>query len=82
MIIFGCFPPPAPNRRRPLARINFRYMTRRVLENGWWNQLLLASIFVSCLVLALESPVEEQTLVQPETMDKIDVALFSVFLTE
>ncbi len=82
MIIFGCFPPPAPNRRWPLARINFRYMTRRVLENGWWNQLLLASILVSCLVLALESPVEEQTLVQPETMDKIDVALFSVFLTE
>jgi len=80
--IFKLFHPPAPNVRQPGAAVNVRYITRHILQNGWWNLALLATIALSCLVLALESPVEELAVVRPENMDKIDTALFVVFCIE
>jgi hypothetical protein len=62
--------------------MNFRYVTRSILENGWWNLILLATIALSCIALALESPVEELTVVHPRNMQKIDMALYVVFCTE
>ena len=57
-------------------------MTRSILENGWWALLLLATIMVSCLMLALESPVEELTVMHPRNMYKIDLVLFGIFGVE
>ena len=80
--IFGFLPPPLPNERRPYAPMNFRYVVKSILENGWWQLILLATIVLSCLMLALESPIDELTLVHPSNMQKIDAALFVVFCIE
>ena len=74
--------PPLPSERRPYAPMNFRYAIRSILENGWWSLLLLATVVISCLMLALESPVEELTLIHPNNMQKIDLALFVIFVLE
>ena len=81
-IFCGLLHPPQPSARHPTAPMNFRYVTRSVLNNGWWNLLLLSTIMVSCLMLALESPVEELSIVHPRNMFKIDLVLFGVFAAE
>ena len=55
-------------------------MTRSILENGWWALLLLATIMVSCLMLALESPVEELTVMHPRNMYKIDLMMMMMII--
>jgi hypothetical protein len=80
--IFRFLSPPLPSERRPYAPMNFRYAIRSILENGWWSLLLLATVVISCLMLALESPVEELTLIHPNNMQKIDLALFVIFVLE
>ena len=80
--VFWVLPPPTPNAQFPDAPKNLRAYIRDLLQNRWFDRLILLAVFVSAIILAMESPVKKYTQVTPDFTRKADIIFFSIFLFE
>ena len=80
--ILGCLPPPPPSAGKGGAPQNLRGYARAIASDVLFERGILVTIFVSAVVLAMESPVATYSSIDPEIAVYIDYAFFIVFLFE
>eukprot|EP00961_Rhodomonas_salina_P079994 1075224-Rhodomonas_salina.2 len=80
--IFRCLPPPTPNAMQPQASRNLRGWARDLYDNKWFENMILTCIIISTTCLAVDSPISDFSMLDPEFFWKADVALFCIFLIE
>ena len=77
--IFGCLPPPIDDGSDTK---NLRGLVRDVLENAWYQRLILFAILVSCVVLVLDSPIPEYSRIDKELANTLNLWTFIIFILE
>ncbi|EKX42225.1 hypothetical protein GUITHDRAFT_55227, partial [Guillardia theta CCMP2712] len=53
-----------------------------IRTNKWFDVLILCTIILSCIMLALDSPIEENMVIKPQNVLKVEYALFTMFSLE
>ena len=81
VVIFGCLQP-ASNDNDETETKNLRGLVRDVLGNFYYQRLILLAIIISCVVLVLESPIEEYSLIDKTLANNLNTATFVLFLLE
>jgi hypothetical protein len=78
-IFFGLMRPPTPNDQFPDDPKNLRAYVRTILLNVWFDRLILLTILVSAASLALESPIPEYSLIDPEIGKNAEFGFVTLF---
>jgi hypothetical protein len=77
--IFGCLDPPLDDENE---KKNVRGLVRDILENAWYQRMILLAIIVSCVVLVLGSPIPEYSRIDKNLADTLNLWTFVVFVVE
>jgi hypothetical protein len=82
-IFWGWLKPPHPDFFNcPDEPKNLRAHVRHVLLNAWFDRIILLSILASAVILAMDSPLEEDRILDPEQTLKSDYVFLAIFLLE
>ena len=79
VVIFGCLQPASNDETETK---NIRGLVRDVLGNIYYQRLILLSIVISCVVLVLQSPIEEYSRIDKDLATNLNTGTFVLFLLE
>lgn len=77
--IFGCLPPASNDENETK---NLRGLVRDILDNVYYQRLILLCIVISCVVLVLDSPIPEYSRIDKSLAEALNNATFAIFVIE
>jgi len=80
VLIFGCLPP--ANQDDETETKNLRGLVRDILDNVYYQHMILLTIIVSCVVLILDSPIPEYSNIDKNLADSLNTGTFVLFVLE